>query len=70
MEDRAYTVTTLAMHWDCSPDEVYRLLRTRRLKGFKLGSAWRITKEAVKEYEGMDFPEPNRFERHPQLTIR
>lgn len=57
MPDKAFTVTTLASYWDCSVDEVYRLLRSKKLKGFKIGSAWRINPTAVKEYED-SFHEP------------
>ena len=66
--EKAYTVITLANHWDCSVDEVYRLLRRGELKGFKLGSAWRITQEAVKEFESGDVPEPVHIDR-PRLSI-
>ena len=57
MPDKAFTVITLASYWDCSVDEVYRLLRSKQLKGFKLGKAWRISPTAVREYEE-SFQEP------------
>lgn len=46
-----YTPKTLAALWGCSPDVVYTLLRARKLKGFKVGSIWRITDAARAEYE-------------------
>lgn len=47
----AFTVETLAQRWCCSSDIIYDLLRTRKLKGFKVGSSWRISPEAVDHFE-------------------
>ena len=49
-----FTVETLADHWMCSPDVIYDLLRKRKLKGFKVGSAWRISCRAVTEFENKE----------------
>ena len=46
-----FTVEDLTMRWKCSADIVYDLLRSKRLSGFKLGSAWRVTAEAVSRFE-------------------
>lgn len=46
-----YTVNTLAEHWSCSPDFVYAGLQSGRIRGFKLGRSWRISEDAVREYE-------------------
>lgn len=46
-----YTVPELAARWRCSADVVYDLLRQGKLRGFKLGSSWRITDEARIQYE-------------------
>lgn len=48
---RYYTPRTLAQTWDCSPDVVYDLLRTGKLKGFRVGRRWRVSDEARLEYE-------------------
>ena len=40
---RYYTPRTLAQTWDCSPDVVYDLLRTGKLKGFRVGRHWRVS---------------------------
>lgn len=48
---RYYTPRTLAQTWDCSPDVVYDLLRTGKLKGFRVGRHWRVSDEARLEYE-------------------
>lgn len=29
---------------------MYELLRTKKIKGFKIGSSWRIPMKAIKEY--------------------
>lgn len=56
---RYYTPRTLAQTWDCSPDVVYDLLRTGKLKGFRVGRHWRVSDEARLEYEQRksDIPE-------------
>ena len=46
-----FTVDTLAQRWQCSTDIIYDLLRSKRLSGFKLGSSWRVTAEAVSRFE-------------------
>ena len=51
MTNTAFTVETLAERWCCSTDVIYDLLRKRKLKGFKLGSAWRISTREVDRFE-------------------
>lgn len=46
-----FTVPELAEFWHCSADIVYDLLRSGKLKGFKLGREWRISDEARRIYE-------------------
>ena len=46
-----YTPATLAERWGCNVCTVYDLLRTGKLKGFKLGKDWRITEEAKAAFE-------------------
>lgn len=54
MNDMAYTVDRLALRWCCSPDVIYDLLRKQKLKGFKLGSSWRISAANVELFENND----------------
>lgn len=54
MLQEVFTVDDLAKRWKCSADIVYDLLRKRHLKGFKLGSSWRISAEAVARFENRD----------------
>lgn len=51
MTKEVYTVETLAERWLCSQDVIYNLLQKRKLKGFKVGTSWRITAQAVSAYE-------------------
>lgn len=51
MEKAVYTVADLAQRWQCSHDIIYDLLRQGKLKAFKLGSAYRISAEAVSDFE-------------------
>lgn len=51
IEDRAYTVDTLAERWSCSRDVIYDLLRKRELKAFKVGTSWRISPKEVDRFE-------------------
>lgn len=46
-----YTIAELAEIWRCSSDIIYDLLRSNKLKGFKLGRSWRISDEARLNYE-------------------
>ena len=51
MMDMVFTIGELAQRWKCSADIVYDLLRKKQLRGFKLGSSWRITADAVAQFE-------------------
>lgn len=50
-DTKTYTVISLSTYWDCSPDSVYRLLQSGQLRGFKIGNSWRISRDAVAEFE-------------------
>ena len=50
-QNTVYTVDTLAARWMCSTDVIYDLLRRKKLKGFKVGTAWRISADAVNRFE-------------------
>lgn len=47
----AYTIQTLAQHWACSTDVIYDLIRSGKLKAFRIGNALRIRAEEVERYE-------------------
>ena len=51
MNDKAYTVTSLAERWDCSKDVLYDMLRDGRLRAFRVGKALRISPEEVRRIE-------------------
>jgi len=55
-----FTPFELASLWKCSEDVVQSLLRSRKLRGFKVGRLWRITDEARLEYETAEH-EPTRY---------
>lgn len=48
---KPFTVRALAEHWECSEDLIYKLLRTRKLGCYKVGSETRISTRHVAEYE-------------------
>jgi len=50
----AYTVTSLAERWGCSPDVTYDMIRKHWLKAFKVGRNLRISAEEVNRYENQD----------------
>jgi excisionase family DNA binding protein len=50
-QNTVYTVDSLAARWMCSTDVIYDLLRKKKLKGFKIGCAWRINADAVNRFE-------------------
>lgn len=47
----AFTVESLAAYWCCSADVIYDLLRQKKLKGFKIGTSWRISPREVAAFE-------------------
>ena len=51
MSPQVFTPADLAARWNCSLDVVYDLLRSVRLRGFKVGSQWRITDRQVERFE-------------------
>lgn len=48
---QAYTITTLAEHWQCSRDVIYDMIRRGELKPFKIGRVLRISAEEVARIE-------------------
>ena len=47
--EQAVTVAVLATMLNCSTDTVYRMARSKRIPGFKVGSDWRFYPSAVNE---------------------
>lgn len=45
------TPEEVAKRWRCSKDAVYDMLARGDLPGFKVGRSWRITAQAVHDYE-------------------
>jgi len=66
MERLYYTVEGLAKMWGVGISTIYMLLHTKELKGFKVGGSWRISSDAVFEYENAD----NSAEEIPVLPKR
>ena len=52
MSPLVFTPADLAARWNCSLDVVYDLLRSGRLRGFHVGSQWRVSASQVEKYEG------------------
>lgn len=44
------TVSMLADYLRCHPSTIYRLLRQKRLPGFKIGSDWRFKKSVIDQW--------------------
>lgn len=51
MTQMYYTVKTLAELWQCPESTIYTLIKTGRLKAFKVGVSWRISDKARISYE-------------------
>jgi len=45
------TVKELADYLRVHPTTVYRLLRTRQLPGFRIGSEWRFNRAAIEQWQ-------------------
>ena len=60
MSDAAFTVERLAERWSCSTDVIYELLRSRKLRGFKVGKAWRISAANVDRFENSEETEESK----------
>ena len=49
--DQRMSVKEVAAVWSVDQRTVLQLLRTGRLRGFKIGRVWRISSAAVRDYE-------------------
>jgi len=45
------TVKELAHYLRLNPSTVYRLLREKKLPGFKIGESWRISLEHIEQWQ-------------------
>ncbi|HUY17911.1 MAG TPA: helix-turn-helix domain-containing protein [Candidatus Binataceae bacterium] len=50
-EDDIFTIKELSEHLRVHPTTIYRLLRQGRLPGFRVGSNWRFSREAIEQWE-------------------
>ena len=64
-----YTIKELAEIWRCSTDVIYDLLRSGKLRGFKVGGGWRISEDARREYEQTPVTSGRKPRRRPVLKI-
>lgn len=46
-----HSVAGIANYWAVDMDVVYRLIRSGKLKAFKVGKEYRVTDKALREYE-------------------
>jgi excisionase family DNA binding protein len=68
---RIWTPPQLADEWGCRADAVRHLCETGKLRAFKVGkSHWRITDEAVREYERGETPPPAEPPRRRRRSTR
>ena len=48
--EEIYTPAEVAEAWGVSPNTIYALLKSGELKGFRIGTPWKIPASAVREY--------------------
>lgn len=49
--DQIFTIKELSEHLRVHPTTIYRLLRQGRLPGFRVGSNWRFSRDAIEQWE-------------------
>ena len=49
--DDIFTIKELSDHLRVHPTTIYRLLRQRRLPGFRVGSNWRFNRATIEQWE-------------------
>jgi excisionase family DNA binding protein len=49
-EDQILTVPMLAEYLLCHPSTIYRLLKNKRIPGFRVGSDWRFRRSAIDQW--------------------
>ncbi len=58
-ERYAYTPKMLAEIWSVTPETVIRLIQTRKLKGFRIGSQYRVQPEDAEAYQAQQTTGPH-----------
>lgn len=48
--DQILTVPMLAEYLLCHPSTIYRLLKNKRIPGFRVGSDWRFRRSAIDQW--------------------
>lgn len=51
VENTWFTIRQLCERWQKSPDAIERLLKSRALRGLKIGGSWRVHQSAIAEFE-------------------
>lgn len=51
-DNEVLTDAELAVEWKTNKQAIQKLLRARKIRAFKVGDQWRITRQAVIEYRG------------------
>ena len=51
MSNDLYTVEALADRWGTSARTIERMLQSKQIRGFKVGSSWRILVSEIEKYE-------------------
>lgn len=46
-----YSVAELAQHWKVNDPTIYKMIKSGKLKAFRVGVGYRITDKAVREFE-------------------
>ena len=46
-----HSVASLASYWQVEPSVIYKLVRSGKLKAFKVGKEIRVTDRALREFE-------------------
>jgi excisionase family DNA binding protein len=49
-DDQILTVPMLAEYLLCHPSTIYRLLKNKRIPGFRVGSDWRFRRSAIDQW--------------------
>lgn len=56
-DQRPYSVAQLAKRWNCSVSMIRKLIKSNRLRAFRVGELWRIATEEVERYESCQAPQ-------------
>ena len=51
IDKTSYSVHDLAQRWQCSQQAIYDMLRSGVIRGFKIGSMWRVSLNEIRAWE-------------------